>query len=679
MAVGVADKTQADERIDASGCLVIPGNVNAHMHLYSALARGMPYRLAPPGDFVQILQRVWWRLDRALDEESVRASALVGGLEALLAGTTTLIDHHASPNAIDGSLDVVAEALASLGLRSVCCYEVTDRDGLERARAGLAENERFIRRTAAGELPLARGMVGAHASFTLSDETLAACAGLAADTGVGLHIHAAEDAADEADAERRHGARVARRLADAGALDARTLLAHGVHLDEEEARLVRDAGATLAHNPRSNMNNAVGRTPLAWLGRPGGTRHRRHRQRHVRRVAGGLLPLARRRRVPRPGLAAGAPGDGAGVAARAFGEPALGRIEPGAPADLVILDYDAPTPLTADSLAGHWLYGLGARWVRDVIVAGSVVVRDRRLPRTRPGRARRRGPGPGRPALGAPRRHRRPSLRPGRSLSGVRPLPPARRWSSSPTGSSTSSRATTRSSASPAPRFFVPRESDRFRSTLYGQPLETPFGVAAGPHTQMAQNIIVAWAVGARFIELKTVQTLDELEVHKPCIDMQDEGYNVEWSQELRVHESFEEYLRAWVLIHALHHRLGFPGPRPGVIFNMSVGYDLAGIQQPNVQWYLDCDGRRLGAPRGAPRDRRASLSGRAGHRHPGPHLRQRDALDHARLPAGRDRPHLGVPAHGARAAHVGEVQPHAPGCGARAAASSTTSWATAT
>jgi putative selenate reductase len=140
----------------------------------------------------------------------------------------------------------------------------------------------------------------------------------------------------------------------------------------------------------------------------------------------------------------------------------------------------------------------------------------------------------------------------------------------------------------PRAAFFVPSERDRFRSTLYGKPLETPFGVAAGPHTQMAQNIIVAWALGARVIELKTVQTLDTLEVHKPCIDVEDEGYNVEWSQELKVHESFEEYLRAWTLIHALHHRLGFPGERPGVLFDMSVGYDLAGIRQPNVQWYLD-------------------------------------------------------------------------------------------
>jgi len=140
----------------------------------------------------------------------------------------------------------------------------------------------------------------------------------------------------------------------------------------------------------------------------------------------------------------------------------------------------------------------------------------------------------------------------------------------------------------PRRSFFEPSDDDRFKQPNYGQMLETPFGVAAGPHTQMAQNIIVSWLVGARFLELKTVQTLDELDVNKPCIDLEDEGYNVEWSQELKVHQSFDEYLRAWVLIHALHHKLGFPGDSPGMIFNMSVGYNLEGIQNPNVQWYLD-------------------------------------------------------------------------------------------
>jgi putative selenate reductase len=140
----------------------------------------------------------------------------------------------------------------------------------------------------------------------------------------------------------------------------------------------------------------------------------------------------------------------------------------------------------------------------------------------------------------------------------------------------------------PRAGFFVPRADHRFRRVERGTVLETPYGVAAGPHTQMAQNVVAAWLAGARLIELKTVQTLDELEVHKPCIDATDEGYNVEWSQELKVHQSFDEYLRAWVLVHALHRRLGFPGDRPGVIFDMSVGYDLAGIRRPNVQWYLD-------------------------------------------------------------------------------------------
>lgn len=139
----------------------------------------------------------------------------------------------------------------------------------------------------------------------------------------------------------------------------------------------------------------------------------------------------------------------------------------------------------------------------------------------------------------------------------------------------------------PKDLFFAPDARARYAQTLYDRPLETPLGVAAGPHSQMAQNIIVAWLCGARFIELKTVQTLDEIEVSKPCIDMQDEGYNVEWSQELKVQQSFDEYMRAWVLIHALHRRLGFAGPAPGVIFNMSVGYNMEGLLKPNMQWYL--------------------------------------------------------------------------------------------
>lgn len=386
--------------IDCRGCLVIPGNVDAHTHAYSALARGMPYQLEPPRSFVEILRRVWWRLDLALDEASIRASARVAGMEALLAGTTTLIDHHASPNAIDGSLDILAEELGRLGLRAILAYEVTDRDGQARARAGLRENRRFLDRLAAGAPSPLRGLVGAHASFTLSDATLEACVEIARSSGRGLHVHVAEDGADERDAVSAHGVRVLERLARAGALDPAPVLAHGVHLDRAEAALFRASGATLVHNPRSNMNNAVGRAPLGLLGgrvalgtdgigadmfeesRVGYLRHleeragangaangndRRHRD--DRGSAGSTdptWPLAR--------LAAGAR-----LVGEAFGEPAFGRIEVGAPADLVVLDYPAPTPVEAGTFAGHWTFGLSARAVRDVIVAGRLVVSGRRL------------------------------------------------------------------------------------------------------------------------------------------------------------------------------------------------------------------------------------------------------------------------------------------------------------
>ncbi|MGE5274640.1 MAG: amidohydrolase family protein [Verrucomicrobiota bacterium] len=348
--------------VKVDGELVVPGNVCAHTHLYSALARGMPYRLPPPENFLQILQRIWWRLDRALDEETIRASALVGGMEALLSGTTTVVDHHASPNTIEGSLEVIHDALASLGVRHVLCYEVSDRDGPERASEGIEENRGFLDRVRRERPPLARALVGAHASFTLSDETLAACAELGP-----LHVHAAEDRVD-------YGA--VARLARLGVLHEDTLLAHGVHLDPAELDLVGKAGATLAHNARSNMNNAVGRLPAfpprVALGTDGigadmfeesRTAFFRLREEHG---AAPDWPLSR--------LA-----ESARLAGRLFDEPLLGTLEPGAPADLVVLDYPAPAPLDAESFPGHWVFGLSSRHVRHVMVRGEWAVWDRRL------------------------------------------------------------------------------------------------------------------------------------------------------------------------------------------------------------------------------------------------------------------------------------------------------------
>jgi cytosine/adenosine deaminase-related metal-dependent hydrolase len=210
-----------------------PGLVCAHHHLYSSLARGMPAPARTPTGFVDILEQIWWRLDRALDLELVRWSARLGALEALEAGTTAVVDHHSSPNAIEGSLDVIAAACAEVGVRVRCCYEVTDRNGLDGAKAGLAENERFLRE--GGD-----GFVGAHACFTLSDDTLDAVSDLADDLGVGVHIHVAESEADAG-----AGSRL---LVHA---DQSWLLAHAVHLQRQLPGIV-------VHNPRSNLNNAVG-------------------------------------------------------------------------------------------------------------------------------------------------------------------------------------------------------------------------------------------------------------------------------------------------------------------------------------------------------------------------------------------------------------------------------------
>ena len=210
-----------------------PGLVCGHHHLYSTLARGMPAPPKQPTGFGEILEQVWWRLDAALDLEMLRASALLGATEALMSGTTAIVDHHESPSAIEGSLDVIADACAEVGVRVVCAYGVTDRHGEDGARRGLAENERFLR--AGG-----RGLVGVHAAFTCSDATLDAAAGLAADLGVGVHIHVAEGPEDHA-----AGARLTDLARDGW------LLVHCVSLD-------RDLPGTIAHNPRSNMNNAVG-------------------------------------------------------------------------------------------------------------------------------------------------------------------------------------------------------------------------------------------------------------------------------------------------------------------------------------------------------------------------------------------------------------------------------------
>jgi len=222
-----------------------PGLVCAHHHLYSSLARGMPAPPRTPTNFLQILEQVWWRLDVALDAEMIRWSAMLGALEALESGCTAIVDHHESPSCIEGSLDLIADACAEVGVRVACAYGVTDRHGADGARAGLAENERYLREGG-------RGLVGIHAAFTCSDETLHAAAELADDMGVGVHVHVAEGI-DDIDAPSRL----------AGLTNDLWLLVHGVHLPDDHG-----LKGTIVHNPRSNMNNAVGYARPARFSNP---------------------------------------------------------------------------------------------------------------------------------------------------------------------------------------------------------------------------------------------------------------------------------------------------------------------------------------------------------------------------------------------------------------------------
>jgi putative selenium metabolism protein SsnA len=369
------------ERLDARGQLVMPGNICAHTHFYGAYARGMAIPGTPPEDFPAILRRVWWPLDKALDRDTVRASALVCLVDAIKHGTTTLIDHHASPNFIEGSLDVIADAVEEAGLRAVLCYEVTDRDGEAKAQAGIAENLRFIE--ASQQRLLVAGTFGLHASLTLSDKTLRACAD-AQPQGAGFHIHVAEHEADERDSLERSGKRVVQRLNDYGIWGDKTIAAHGVHIDEMERELLQQTGTWLTHQPRSNMNNAVGAMDFdglmaqgvkLCLGNDGFSNNMWEEWK-----AAYLLHKVMHRD---PGRANGADiarmavYNNARLAEQFFAR--LGELSVGAKADLVFVDYHAFTPVTSGNLPWHILFGFEASMITTTICDGVVLMKDRAL------------------------------------------------------------------------------------------------------------------------------------------------------------------------------------------------------------------------------------------------------------------------------------------------------------
>ena len=370
--------------MDAHDQIIMPGNICAHTHFYGAFSCGMAIPGKPTRDFLEILEKLWWPLDKALDLDGVKYSALVCMAEAIQHGTTTLIDHHASQYHIEGSLDRIVDAAKISKMRIATCYETTNRDGSHKIKDGIQENLRFIEETKRKKSSLLGAAFGMHASLTLDDETLAMCRDIIPE-GVGFHLHAAEHQADQFDCLHKSGTRVVDRLYRFGILGERTILAHCVHVDAREIEILADTGTWVTHQPRSNMNNAVGMADIESMLRAGvrlclgndGFSNAMWEEWKAAYFAQKLW-----NRDPRRGggydIAEMGIYQNASLAEMMFGKR-IGVIEPDAQADLIFVDYHPFTPLTAENLPWHMIFGFHESMVTTTIVAGEVLMSDRKL------------------------------------------------------------------------------------------------------------------------------------------------------------------------------------------------------------------------------------------------------------------------------------------------------------
>lgn len=367
--------------IDAAGKLVMPGFINAHMHFYSTFARGLG-KADPSRNFVEILNNLWWRLDKKLTNADSYYSAVIPLINAIRKGTTTLIDHHASPFAITGSLSAVEKAVRETGLRACLCYEVSDRDGKEKAKEGLDENTAFIANAVARNDNQVTAMFGLHASFTISDETLEEAAYRGHKLGAGFHIHTAESQADQIQCESHHKCRVVERLRDYGILGRKSIAAHCVHVSEKERDILRETDTAVVHNPQSNANNSVGIADITGMTEKGvlvglGTDAMTVNMLEEVRCA---LWMQHLKRDPSQGFMEAANAllvNNAKIANRYF--KGLGELKEGFAADLAIMDYIPPTPMDAGNFAGHLIFGISQSAVDTTIAGGRVLMEGKRL------------------------------------------------------------------------------------------------------------------------------------------------------------------------------------------------------------------------------------------------------------------------------------------------------------
>ncbi|MDF1513315.1 MAG: putative aminohydrolase SsnA [Anaerolineae bacterium] len=389
---GIGDSTHmrqmhpVEQELDAEGQIALPAALCGHTHFYGAFARGWAYPGPPARNFKQILERLWWRLDKSLTAEDIRYSALSCLVDAIRHGTTTLIDHHASPNAIEGSLDIIADAVVQSGCRAALCYEVSDRDGPARAQAGIVENVRFLQRLAASPHPQLAATFGLHASLTLSDETLADAVQAAEHLNTGFHIHAAEGLHDVEDSLKKSGKRVVHRLHDAGILGHKSILAHAVHVDASEIDVLAGSGSWVTHQPRSNMNNAVGFARVEQMLDSGvkvalgndGFSNNMFAEMKTAYLTHKLVtgdPMA----MPADVVFTLAYFANAKLSQLFWPDLTLGALVAGAPADIILMNYRPPTPLTAENLPWHIIFGYEASAITTTISRGQILMRDRRI------------------------------------------------------------------------------------------------------------------------------------------------------------------------------------------------------------------------------------------------------------------------------------------------------------
>ena len=369
--------------IDAKGKVVMPGFINAHMHFYSTMVRGLG-KAAPSKDFQEVLEHLWWRLDKKLTLADSYYSAVLPLIDAIKRGTTTLIDHHASPFAARGSLDKIAQAVKATGLRASLCYELSDRDGPKIAQDGIDENVAFIKKCAKARDPQLKALFGLHASFTIKDKTLEKAAAAGRELGVGFHVHTAEAKSDQDFNVKNFGMRVVERLNKFGILGPKTIAAHCVHVNEAEMGLLRDTGTAVAHNPQSNMNNAVGVADIIKMSRKGilvglGTDAMTVNMLEEVRVALWAQHLSHGN--PSVGFMEALSSlmfNNAKIANR-YWDPKVGALREGYAADVILMDYWPPTPFDEGTFLGHLGFGLAQSFVDTTICGGKVLMEGKKL------------------------------------------------------------------------------------------------------------------------------------------------------------------------------------------------------------------------------------------------------------------------------------------------------------